>query len=55
MFLILTGKNALDVVEMIKDEPRKRPIRYPMTLLAYAGYHERSDIIDHLIEEGASK
>ena len=54
MFHILTGKNALDVVEMIKDEPRKS-LTYPMTLLAYAGYHERSDIIDHLIEEGASK
>ena len=40
---------------MRKDESGKRPIRYPMTLLAYAGYHERDDIIDYLIQEGASK
>ena len=44
------GKDALDV---IKDESRKKPLRYPMTLLAYAGYHDRADMINHLILKGA--
>ena len=29
--------------------------RHPMTLLAFAGYHARKDMLDFLIDEGARK
>ena len=61
----------LDVCEVLQDErcpttlvecagiyssPKEGENRsYYMTLLAYAGYHGRIDMINHLISEGASK
>ena len=47
------GKNALDVFEEIKDDSRPKSRPYPMTLLAYAGYHVRLDMIKYLIDKGA--
>ena len=47
------GKNCLNVCEMVLD-PNDR-LNYPMTLLAFAGYHVRFEMLDLLIEEGASK
>ena len=49
------GKNALDVFEEIKDDSRPKSRPYPMTLLAYAGYHVRMDMIEYLISKGAGK
>ena len=48
------GENCLDVCEMVLD-PRTTDKYYPMTLLAFTGYHARFEMLDILIEEGASK
>ena len=42
---------VLNVYEEIRDGR----LRYPMTLLAYAGYHDQTDMINYLITKGASK
>ena len=45
---------ALDVCEMVPD-PSADDKSYPMTLLAYAGYHAKSNMLEFLISEGARK
>ena len=43
---------ALDVCEMVPD-PSADDRSYPMTLLAYAGYHAKMKMLKFLISEGA--
>ena len=47
--------DRLDVCDMIPGITKKTWDKTPITLLAYAGYYKREVMIDHLIQEGASK
>ena len=47
------GTHCLDVCEMVTDVAADPPVQYPMTLLAFAGYHARYDMLKFLISEGA--
>ena len=49
------SEHVLDVCDMVPDPVTDPPIEYPVTLLAFAGYHARFDMLDLLIEEGARK
>ena len=53
----VTGTHCLDVCEMVIDvaADAPRPIQYPMTLLAFAGYHARYNMLKFLISEGAGR
>ena len=42
--------NCLDVCEMV---PGPKTDDHPMTLLAFAGYFARKEMMEHLISEGA--
>ena len=47
------SEHVLDVCEMVPD-----PVtgdKYAVTLLAFAGYHARFEMLDLLIKEGARK
>lgn len=46
-------EHVLDVCDMVPDPLTDPPFEYAVTLLAYAGYHARFDMLDLLIEEGA--
>ena len=48
-------KTCLDVCDLIPGMTGKPWDKVPITLLAYAGYYGRQDMIDYLIQEGASK
>ena len=45
----------LDVCHLIPGITREPWDEVPITLLAFAGYYGRQDMIDYLIQEGASK
>ena len=47
--------DCLDVCHLIPGITREPWDEIPITLLAYAGYYGRQDMIDYLIQEGASK
>lgn len=47
--------DCLDVCLLIPGLGQADWDKAPMTLLAFAGYHARRDILDYLIEEGASE
>ena len=47
--------DCLDVCDLIPGMTREPWDEVPITLLAYAGYYGRQDMIDYLIQEGASK
>ena len=49
------SEHVLDVCDMVPDPVTDPPIEYAVTLLAFAGYHARFDMLDLLIEEGARK
>ena len=49
------SEHVLDVCDMVPDPVTDPPFKYPVTLLAFAGYHARFDMLDFLIEEGARK
>ena len=49
--IFVVYQEVLNVYEEIRDGR----LRYPMTLLAYAGYHDQTDMINYLISKGASK
>ena len=46
-----SAKSCLDVCEMVRAESGK----YPMTLLAYAGYHDRKDMFSYLLSQGGAR
>ena len=46
-------RNCLDVCKMVTDPVSDRPTLYPMTLLAFAGYHARYKMLEFLISKGA--
>ena len=50
----IPGEHPLDVCEMVLDT-KSGNLYYPMTLMAYAGYHARFEVLECLIEEGAGK
>ena len=47
--------DCLDVCHLIPGMTGEPWDEVPITLLAYAGYYGRQDMIDYLIQEGASK
>ena len=49
------SEHVLDVCEMVPDPVTDPPREYAMTLLAFAGYHARFEMLDLLIKEGARK
>ena len=51
------SEHALDVCEMVPDTVTDHdpPHEYAMTLLAFAGYHVRYNMLDLLLKEGARK
>ena len=49
------SEHVLDVCDMVPDPVTDPPFKYPVTLLAFAGYHARFDMLDLLIKEGARK
>ena len=48
----VASDECLDVCEMVSI---KSGGHHPMTLLAYAGYHVRRDMVTYLLQVGASK
>ena len=51
----VSSEHVLDVCDMVPDPVTDPPFEYAVTLLAFAGYHARFDMLDLLIEEGARK
>ena len=51
----ISKTDYLDVCHLIHGVTREPSDEIPITLLAYAGYYGRQNMIDYLIEEGASK
>ena len=49
------SEHVLDVCDMVPDPVTHPPRKYAMTLLAFAGYHARFEMLNLLIEEGARK
>ena len=49
------SEHVLDVCDMVPDPVTDPPIEYPVTLLAFAGYHTRLGMLNLLIKEGARK
>ena len=49
------SEHVLDVCEMVPEPVADPHHEYPMTLLAFAGYHARFDMLNLLIKEGARK
>ena len=48
-------EHYLDVCVKVPGVDNNLADRHPMTLLAFAGYHARKDMLDTLITQGASK
>lgn len=49
-------EGCLDVCEMVPDPFKENQTPcYPMTLMAYAGYFARKDMLEFLISNGACK
>ena len=49
-------EHYLDVCVKVPGVVKNKPAdRHPMTLLAFAGYHARKDMLNTLITQGASK
>ena len=47
------SEHVLDVCDMVPDPVTDPPCEYAVTLLAFAGYHARLNMLNLLIEEGA--
>lgn len=53
--IIVSRGHCLDVCEMVHESRKSSRKRHPMTLLAFAGYYGRKDMLNFLIHEGARK
>ena len=48
-------RHCLDVCEVVTDFAADPPALYAMSLLAFAGYHARHDMLKFLTSKGAGK
>ena len=51
----VSSEHCLDVCEMVPGPKTSLSDRHPMTLLAFAGYYARNNMLEFLVLEGASK